>query len=403
MEKMSKQKKNYLGFILLFCCSLLWLAGCSLGRRATPTPITITLPSKLMGTPAAPTQATYTVQAGEVSQAETYTGRVVPAHQEDIFFRRSGRVAQVYVKDGDKVQAGDVIATLDDVTLQLDLESTQLGVQIAQENLNQAQGDLAYRRQQAQLNLAIAKIHAPDSVGTVVTNSTTFTATQAAIYQNQLTLAQLALDRVGAEINPVLNLTLRRAEVDVKKVKQAILDGQLKAPFNGEVRFINLPKADEQLAAAAYAVVARVVDTASFQIELNLPRAQLEPLQEGRPVKISAASLADGTLNGVILALPRPFGTSSGSLVEVALTNAKDNAQLSEGITVAVNVALQSKKNALVIPRAALHEKNQIYSVSVKEGDLQREVNVAVGIIGDDQVEVIAGLAAGQVIVLGGR
>ena len=79
-EKMSEQKKSYLGLGILFCCSIPLLASCSLGRRSTPTPIAITLPSKLMGRPAAPTQATYTVQAGEVSQGETYTGRAVPAH-----------------------------------------------------------------------------------------------------------------------------------------------------------------------------------------------------------------------------------------------------------------------------------------------------------------------------------
>lgn len=395
------EQKKYSWLVLLFGCSMFLLAGCRLGRGATPTPIAINLPTKLVGTPAAPTQTTYTVQSGEVRQGETYTGRVVLARQEDLFFRRNGPVAQVYVKDGDKVQAGDIIATLDDVMLQLDLESAQLGVQIAQENLTQAQGDLAYRRRQAELNLAIAKIQASDTTGRVITDSTVYSTTRAGVYQNQLSLAQLTFDRIGDAVNPTLNFSLKRAEVDVKKVKQSILDGQLKAPFNGEVRFINLPKAGEQLAASAYAVVARVVDTKSLQIELNLPRAQLEPLREGMPVKISAVSLAGATLNGVIQALPRPFGTSSGSLVEVALVNAKDNAKLSEGITVAVNAALESKKDALIIPRAALREKNQIYSVLVKEGELQREVNIAVGIVGDDQVEVIAGLEAGQQIVVG--
>ncbi|MFN8488757.1 MAG: HlyD family efflux transporter periplasmic adaptor subunit [Caldilineaceae bacterium] len=396
---MKEQNKYYIWGVLLLC--LFSLSSCRLGRRATPTPIAINLPGKLNGTPVAPTQTTYTVQAGEVEQSETYTGRVVPAHQEDLFFRRSGRVAQVYGKDGDKVQAGDIIATLDDDTLQLDLESAQLGMEIAQKNLDRAKTALTYDRRQAELNVAIAKLRVPVLASTAVTLNKTYTDTTAAVAQNQLELAQLALESLDTQVNPVLELNLKQAEIQVKKVKQQILFGQLKAPFSGEIRFINLPKADEQVAATAYAVVARVVDTATFQIELNLPRIQLEPLREGMPVKINAVSLNGVTLNGEITALPRPFGTSSGSLVEVALAKPADNAKLSEGITVAVNVALQSRKNALVIPRSALREKNQVYSVILQEGDQQREVTIAVGIIGNDQVEVLAGLEAGQVIVSG--
>ncbi len=103
--------------------------------------------------------------------------------------------------------------------------------------------------------------------------------------------------------------------------------------------------------------MARLVDTSSFKIELNLPRAQLVPLREGLPVRISAANLLGGPLEGVITALPRPFGTSSGSLVEVALMNAPDNAKLDESMTMAVSAALESKQDALVIPRASITRK----------------------------------------------
>ncbi len=400
---MSKQSNRTLWVILLLCGCTLLLAGCRLGRRATPTPLAMTnLPPSLQGTPVAAHQATAIVQTGAVIQRETYTGRVVAAHQEDLFFRRSGRVAKVYVKDGDKVKSGDVIAVLDEDTLELDLESAQLGVQIAQQSLDQAKTDLIYHRRQAELNVAIAKLRMPSVTGSNNISNTT-SATLASIAQNQLTLAQLTLDNIEATIDPTLALNLKRAQLGVDKIKQTILDGQIKAPFDGEVRFIDLPKDDEQVAAAAYAAVARVVDSAKFQIELNLPRAQLEPLREGMPVEISAASLAGATIKGTITALPRPFGTSSGSLVEVGLVNAEDNVRFNENTSVAVSAALQSRQNALIIPRSALRQKDQLYYVLAQDGDKQRQINVAVGIVGEDQVEVIAGVNAGQTVVLGGN
>ena len=70
-----------------------------------------------------------------------------------MFFRRNGRVAAIYVQDGDTVQAGDIIAELDSELLLLDLEAAQLGVEIATEDLEQAEEALQIRRLQAQLTL----------------------------------------------------------------------------------------------------------------------------------------------------------------------------------------------------------------------------------------------------------
>ena len=399
---MNSSKRTQILIGLFLVVSMSALSGCRLGRRETPTPIAITLPGQLSGNGVANSSETYIVQKGEVVQEEVLTGRVIPAREENLFFRRGGQITDVYVEDGARVQAGDIIAILDNEILEIDLESALIGLTIAKENLSDAQQDLAYRRRQAELALDIAQINL---------NSLTITAsvepsqleepTSVQVRRIQAELAQLTLDNIDETLDPTTEWVVNRNELAVARVKQAILEGQIEAPFEGELRFINLPEADEQLAVQAYAVVARLVDTSKFKIELNLPRAQLESFTEGMSVAISAPSLGDRTLPAVIEALPRPFGTSPGSLTEVTLANAEDNSQLREGITVVVNVRLKSKPAALVIPRAALQEENQIYYVTVQEGTEVRRVTVAVGVLGSDLVEIVAGLKEGQTIVLG--
>jgi len=395
---MIKPRKTYPLIVIVLCILVCLLASCRLGRRPTPTPIAINLPAKVGGTPVPENQTLYTVVRGEVVQRESYTGRVVPALQEDLIFLRAGRLAKVYIEDGANVKAGDIIAELEEERLELDLEFAQLAVETAQENLTLAEEDLLYERREAELALALLEARGPDI------NQTNQEATSIAtsIYAQELALAQLRLSRMKDKISPIYVLNLRRAEFDLAKLKQTVLDGQLRVPFDGEVRFTKLDSDEKQkIAIAAYDPVARLVDTSNFRIELNLPRVQLVPLSEGLPVRISAASLSR-PVEGVIEALPRPFGTSSGSLVEVTLTNPADNAKLNEAMTVAVSAALQSKQDALIIPRAALREKDQLYYVLLQEDDKQYEVTIAVGILGEDQVEVIAGLEAGQVIVIDG-
>lgn len=392
-----KLTKHLLSLFLLLS---LVLTSCRLGR-ATPTPIPITLPGQLTDQLTTPTaQESYTVQHGEVVQEEILTGRVTPIREENLFFRRSGQITEVYVNDGDYVQAGDVIAVLDSETLEIDLESALIGLSIAKESQKRAEADLAYRRQQAEISVEIAQALLGDETNAINLPANTPKESVQQVRAAQLEAAKLALQQIGDTIDPTIELNVKRAELAVERVKQSILEGQIEASFAGEVRFINMPKEGEKVAVAAYNAVARLVEAGSYQIELNLPRAQLELLQEGMAVEVSAASLGPETLPGVIKALPRPFGTSQGSLAEVTLVNADDNKKLSEGITVAINVRLKSKANALVIPRLALQEDNQIYSVTIKDGESLRHVTVGVGVMGSDLVEITAGLTEGQTIVV---
>lgn len=395
---MNPRKNSAVLLLVLLTTLLSTLSACRLGR-AVPTPIAITLPDQSAAAAAAFTS--YTVQKGEVVQDELLSGRVIPAHEEDLFFRRSGQVTKVYVNDGDKIQQGDIIAALDNEVLELDLESALLSLAIAKENLINAEKDLAYRRRQAELNLNIAKVN----LDSVAADASAAPEGQGEsnlrqIRQLQTESAQLALDNIPETIDPTLELNVKRAELAVERVKQAILEGQIVAPFDGEIRFIDLPTGNEQLAIQAYKAVARLVDTTQFRIELNLPREQLENLREGMAVSISAASIGSLSVPGIIAALPRPFGTSQGSLTEVAVSNADDNNRLSEGITVAINVRLKSKPGALVLPVAALQQEGEFYFVTVQQGSVVERIGVGVGVVGSDLVEITSGLQDGDTVVV---
>ncbi len=397
---MSNQRYARLRGMLLLALVVGSLTGCRIGRAAPTPPV---LPASITGLGREVEVAaaeTFSVMRGEVVQQETLTGRVTPMHQEDLFFRRSGRLAELLVEDGEAVEEGDLIATLDNEVLEIDLETALIGLAIANENLKQAENALALRRQQADVALEINQLRLQGASDRVDTNDPSIAdETLESIRTLELRQAELNRESIADEIDPVLELNVKRAELAVERVKQSILEGQITAPFNGEVRFINLPEGDEQVAVQGYVAVARLVDNSGVMIELNLPRTQLETLSEGMAVEVTTASLAGRTLPGIIAALPRPFGTSQGSLTEVTLTDRADNGELLEGITVAVDIRLRSKPNSLVIPRSVLQEEDGLYFVTVQDGDLLRRVNVAAGVISTDLVEIVAGLEEGQSVV----
>lgn len=79
----------------------------------------------------------FTVAKGEISQEVSVTGRVKPAQNVDLAFEKSGRVASVAAHIGDKVNAGQVLASLSNSDLAAQLEQAKASLQKEQIKLEQ--------------------------------------------------------------------------------------------------------------------------------------------------------------------------------------------------------------------------------------------------------------------------
>jgi RND family efflux transporter MFP subunit len=91
----------------LFLGVLFFVSGCNTTQNeevATPTPIP---------TPIVPTKPTYEVRSGEITHELQFNARVAPETEEELFFRSSGRIRNVYVEKGQLVTKGTVLADLE--------------------------------------------------------------------------------------------------------------------------------------------------------------------------------------------------------------------------------------------------------------------------------------------------
>jgi len=96
---------------------------------------------------------------GTVSQTVTATGTVQPAASYDLNFTNGGVLTAVKVKAGDKVTAGQVLATIDSAKAEVGLESAQAARGAAQQKLDQAKTPLT-ASQQAQAAASLAQAQA---------------------------------------------------------------------------------------------------------------------------------------------------------------------------------------------------------------------------------------------------
>jgi RND family efflux transporter MFP subunit len=78
----------------------------------------------------------FVVQGGEADAVRTFPGRVDATKRAELAFRVAGRLQEILVREGDLVEAGQVLARLDPTDLEIILEDRQASFDNAQSNYN---------------------------------------------------------------------------------------------------------------------------------------------------------------------------------------------------------------------------------------------------------------------------
>ncbi len=107
----------------------LLLAGCARSAAqavdATPTPYP---------TPVISIKPTYKVALGEVVRVLEFSARLAPVVEQELYFKIGGRIQSVLVRNGDKVEVGQLLASLETGTSNVDLRRSEINLEVAKLN-----------------------------------------------------------------------------------------------------------------------------------------------------------------------------------------------------------------------------------------------------------------------------
>lgn len=345
----------------LLAFMLVLAAGCAPAeaeQAPTPTP----LPTAVI-----PLKPLYTVQTGEIEAKMQFSGRVVPVREEGVFFRTSGRVRNVYVANGDTVKAGDVLADLELLDeLERHLELLELNVRRAEINL-----------EIAHLDFELFKANTP---------------AWASNYQLELARQEAYLE--------LQEIAYQEARLGKDDLEIAIGDARLTAPMDGVVNSFTLAPGREVEAFTPLAVIA---DMSQLEVRAALSSTDAGKLSVGMPVSLALPNRPGRELAGTIRRLP--YLVTGGALpIEDQDTGTRisiDNqaGYFSPGDLVRCIVILERKENVLWLPPQAIRTFEGRRFVVVKDGEVQRRVDVRLGIEGIGRVEIVEGLSEGQIVV----
>jgi multidrug efflux pump subunit AcrA (membrane-fusion protein) len=391
--------KHQLSTTIALVMAAALLAGCALlpatrseqaAGEPTPTPI----PTAQIAL-----KPTYTVQVGEVVKTSKFAGRISPVVEEELFFRADGRIRATFFKRNDPVSQGDVIAELEIDALERELKAAELELERAQVTLDEATHKLEFDRLVAQKQLEIAQIRMD---GVAANRDSTHAEEDA--QQKEVELAQIEVERLGAGVSPLLQNDLTRAEYAVQKLHEEIAEAQIVAPFDGVLLSLSLSPGQ---AVTAYAPVATLADPTELEVSANLLSDQLQLLAEEMPVTLELASRPGQLLDGQIRRLPYPYGSGgSGQTLEekdkstrIAIDATGEELGFALGDLVNATAIVERKVDVVWVPPQAIRNFNGRRFAVVQDGDVQRRVDVKIGIQAEERVEIEEGLQAGQTVV----
>ena len=113
-------------------------------------------------------------------------------------------------------------------------------------------------------------------------------------------------------------------------------------------------------------------------------------------------AFSDAGLTGEVTHIAPVATTQSGVvLYPVTIRLAPTDLPVRAGMTADVEIVMVSQENALIVPLRAVHtEGGQSYVNRLADGHQIERVEVELGVMTDTEVEIVGGLAKGDVVIV---
>jgi HlyD family secretion protein len=354
------------------------------------------------------------VEKGDLAKSVVATGKVTPITKVEIKSKASGIVKKLLVEYGDTVKKGQLLAQLDKVEIEAQVDQSRAALQAAEANLASSQADFERAKVDAE---------GPD---VPLLKREYDRATQMA---QEGVVSQTALDDADRNYKMALNKqNVSKAQVTVLKAKIAQsqaemardqanlkqLEEQLSytdiiSPIDGIVLSRDVEMGDAVssilVLGSSATLVMTLGDTSEVYVKGKVDESDIGKVYLGQPARIKVESFKDKTFNGKVTKIS-PMGVEKDNVTtfEVRVSINNPGGELKAEMTANAEIILDEHKGVLQIPEGAIiYDKDKKASVQIpdpKEKDGMKKVAVNIGISNGAKTEVLSGLKEGDQVVL---
>jgi RND family efflux transporter MFP subunit len=290
------------------------------------------------------------VSRGAISSTYRTTSTLEAKADAEVNSKATGLVQTVLVEEGDHVEAGQVLATLD---------TERQRIQLAQ-----GKADLG------QLKSEMVRIEK--------------------MYQRKL---------VSADVYDKLKWQLESMTAAVGMQELSLRDTEIRAPISGVIarRYVKVGQLITEYSSKA---LFHVVSQQRLEAVVNLPESQLHQARVGQTAYLNFAGLPMQQAK-IVRISPVVDATSGTARVTIGIDNA--DLSLKAGMFAQVELQYDAKATALLVPKRAVLAMDNTSSVFVvKDGKVSRK-QIKTGYESDAAIEVLEGLMEGEQVVTAGQ
>lgn len=367
-------------------------------KRRAPRAVWIGLAAALLialiallrrGAPVAVEVATVTTMAPSQADAVlTASGYVVAQRRAAVASKGTGRLEALYVEEGDRVQAGQVIARLERRDVEAGLAEGRARAELARASLAQAKAELY------EAELAYSRLKT--LVGDTTVSRAEFDAADARYRRAVASVASADAGITAAEA------AVRLAEVQVENTN-------IRAPFDGTVLTKNADVGEVVApfasSANARGAVVSLADMGSLMVEVDVSESNVGKVHPDMPCEVTLDALPDRRYRAVVhKVVPTVDRAKATVLTRVRLLGQDDRVlpDMSAKVTFLSRPAPEgeaARPKVVVKPAAVVGRGGRRVAFVVRQG-VASETPVEPGGAMGDMVEVRQGLAAGDRVVL---
>lgn len=221
-----------------------------------------------------------------------------------------------------------------------------------------------------------------------------------------LARAQAAYDRLLEPLSDneiaVLEAQVAAAQTNLELAQLRLAQSQIVAPIAGTVANV-LINAGELASPGQPAIT--VVNEEAFHITVSVDEIDIDQIALGQAVEVSVDALPDTAVSGTISEIA-PTSASSGGVVTYLVTINIDAAQeidLRPGMSASASIVVDEVADVLTVPNWAIRLNREtgeaFVNVLQADGTIE-EVVVETGLRNEQFSQVLAGLSAGDTVVL---
>ena len=313
-----------------------------------------------------------------ISQQVTVVGNLIGEATVAVAPRTAGRLQSVTVKLGDRVSRGQRIAQIEDFDIQEQVKQAIAAADVSAATIRQREADL----KRSETNLARSK----------------------SLFDRQLLPRQTLDDNEATYQASLAQLDLARAQnaqskARLDELKITLSNTVITSPVTG---FVSKRTVDPGAFVSQNAPVVEVVDISTVRLVANIVEKDLKQLKIGDAAHVEVDAFPGEEFIGRIARVSPILDPATRTApIEIEIPN--PTARLKPGMYARVNITVDTKKEALVVPITALVDLGGRRGVFQPLPDNTAAFRVVqVGVETGDAAEVLTGLQEGDRVITTG-